>query len=124
MAAFDRIHSGIPSMDIALDSIRLGDNVVWQVSSLEEFRLFASAFAKQVIREGKELIYVRFAEHPPILEQMDGVRVVSVELSHRFETFTVNIHNLIEQEGRDALYVFDCLSELEEAWATDLPTFR
>ena len=31
MAAFDRIHSGIPSMDIALDSIRLGDNVVWQV---------------------------------------------------------------------------------------------
>ena len=120
MAAFDRIHSGIPSMDIALDSIRLGDNVVWQVSSLEEFRLFASAFAKQVIREGKELIYVRFAEHPPILEQMDGVRVVSVELSHRFETFTVNIHNLIEQEGRDALYVFDCLSELEEAWATDL----
>ena len=120
MAAFDRIHSGIPSMDIALDSIRLGDNVVWQVSSLEEFRLFASAFAKQVIREGKELIYVRFAEHPPILEQMDGVRVVSLELSHRFETFTVNIHNLIEQEGKDALYIFDCLSELEEAWATDL----
>ena len=67
MAAFDRIYSGIPSMDLALDSIRLGDNVVWQVSSLEEFRIFASAFAEQVIREGKELIYVRFAEHPPIL---------------------------------------------------------
>ena len=120
MAAFDRIYSGIPSMDLALDSIRLGDNVVWQVSSLEEFRIFASAFAEQVIREGKELIYVRFAEHPPILEAKKGIRVIPVELSHRFETFTVNIHNLIEQEGKDTLYVFDCLSELEEAWATDL----
>ena len=120
MAAFDRIYSGIPAMDQALDSIRLGDNVVWQVSSLEEFRLFASAFAEQVIREGKELIYVRFAEHPPILEEQKGIRVIPVELSHRFETFTVNIHNLIEKEGKDALYVFDCLSELEEAWATDL----
>ena len=120
MAAFERIHSGIPSMDLALDSIRLGDNVVWQVSTLEEFRLFASAFTEQVISEGKELIYVRFAEHPPILTEQKGVRVIPVELSHRFETFTVNIHNLIEKEGKDALYVFDCLSELEEAWATDL----
>lgn len=29
MAAFDRILSGIPGLDEALDSIRLGDNVVW-----------------------------------------------------------------------------------------------
>ena len=40
MAAFERIQSGIPAMDAALDNIRLGDNVVWQVSSLDEFRLF------------------------------------------------------------------------------------
>ena len=120
MAAFDKIHSGIPLMDQALDYIRLGDNVVWQVSSLEEFRLFAAAFVKQSIQEGKEVIYIRFAEHPPILKEQKGLRIIPVELSHRFETFTVNIHNLIEKEGKDALYVFDCLSELEEAWATDL----
>ena len=35
MAAFERIQSGIPVMDAALDNIRLGDNVVWQVSSLD-----------------------------------------------------------------------------------------
>ena len=40
MSAFDRIESGIPSMDRLLDSIRLGDNVVWQVEDLEEFRFF------------------------------------------------------------------------------------
>ncbi|MGN0362880.1 MAG: PEP/pyruvate-binding domain-containing protein [Bilifractor sp.] len=30
------------------------------------------------------------------------------------------IHNLIEREENDAFYVFDCLSELQTAWATDL----
>ncbi len=120
MAAFDRICSGLPALDKALDSIRMGDNVVWQVSELSEFRLFAAAFAKQAIRDGRNLIYIRFAEHEPILEPMDGLKIIYVPLSHRFENFTVQIHNIIEREGRDAFYVFDCLSRLEEAWATDL----
>ncbi len=120
MAAFERVLSGIPAMDDALDHIRLGDNVVWQVSSLDEFRVFAAAMAKQAVRDGRNLIYVRFAGHDPLLEEMEGVRVIRVPLSHRFETFTVEIHNLIAREGYDAFYVFDCLSELEEAWATDL----
>ena len=34
MAAFERIESGIPEMDKALDNIRLGDNVVWRVDNL------------------------------------------------------------------------------------------
>ena len=124
MAAFEKVCSGIPQMDEALDYIRLGDNVVWQVSSLDEFRLFAEPFARQAVSEGRNLIYVRFAGHPPILQEMEGLRIVQMKLSHRFETFTVNIHNLIEKEGKDALYVFDCLSELEEAWATDLQIGR
>ena len=34
MAAFERILSGIPELDKAIDNIRLGDNVVWQVTNL------------------------------------------------------------------------------------------
>ena len=120
MAAFEKIASGNPMMDKALDHIRLGDNVVWQVSELDQFRAIARDFACQAVRDGRELIYVRFAEHAPILPPMEGLRIMEVELSHRFETFTIAIHDLIEAEGRDAFYVFDCLSELEEAWATDL----
>ena len=41
MAAFDKIYSGYPQMDEFLDHIRLGDNVVWQISELDEFRMFA-----------------------------------------------------------------------------------
>lgn len=120
MAAFEMIRSGIPMMDEALSSIRLGDNVVWQVPSLDEFRMVAERFADQAIKDGRNLIYIRFAEHEPILTPRKGLKIEQVELSHRFETFTVDIHNIIEREGYDAFYVFDCLSELEAAWATDL----
>ena len=120
MAAFDKTCSGIPDMDEALQHIRLGDNVVWQVPSLDEFRCVAERFADQAIKDGRNLIYIRFAEHEPILSPREGLKIEHVELSHLFETFTVNLHNIIEREGRDAFYVFDCLSELEQAWSTDL----
>ena len=120
MAAYEPIRSGIPAMDAALDNIRLGDNVVWEVGSLDEFRAVAVPFAEQALRDGRNVLYIRFAEHEPILPPMEGLRVIQVPLSHRFETFTVEIHNIIEKEGYDAFYVFDCLSELEAAWATDL----
>ena len=105
MAAFEKTRSGIPAMDDALHFIRLGDNVVWQVSSLEEFRAVAVPFAEQAVRDGRNLLYIRFAEHEPILPEMEGLRIVHVPLSHRFETFTVEIHNIIEKEGYDAFYV-------------------
>ena len=120
MAAFDRVCSGIPEMDEQFDNIRLGDNVVWRVDSLDDFKLFAEPYVKQAIEDGRNLIYIRFASHEPLFEPQEGLKVVNVELSHRFETFTVDIHEIIEKEGFDAFYVFDCLSELQTAWATDL----
>ena len=120
MAAFDRVKSGIPEMDQALDNIRLGDNVVWRVSSLDEFHLFLDPYLDQAIKDHRRIIYVRFATHPPLTEGHPEIKTVPIELSHRFETFTMEIHNLIAKEGRDAFYVFDCLSELQTAWSTDL----
>lgn len=120
MAAFERILSGIAEMDKALDNIRLGDNVVWRVTNLDEFRLFLEPYVKQAIADGRNITYIRFASHEPLVNAQPGVTQINVELSHRFETFTVEIHNIIEERGYDAFYVFDCLSELQTAWATDL----
>ena len=120
MAAFERILSGIPEMDTALDNIRLGDNVVWRVSDLSEFTLFMKPYVEQAIKDNRNIIYFRFAAHDPLLTEHPGIKIINVPLSHRFETFTVEIHNIIEKEGKDAFYVFDCLSELQAVWATDL----
>lgn len=120
MAAFDRVLSGIPEMDKHFDNIRLGDNVVWRVDNLEQFKLFMKPYVKQAIIDKRKLVYFRFASHEPLLEEQEGLKIINVELNHRFENFTVEIHEHITEEGRDAFYVFDCLSELQTAWATDL----
>ncbi len=120
MAAFDKVFSGIPAFDQAVDYIRMGDNVVWRVSDLEDFRRFVDPFVEQAKKDGRNIIYFRFASHPELVPECPEVKRVQVPLSHRFETFTVDIHRIIEQEGRDAFYAFDCLSELQTAWATDL----
>lgn len=120
MAAFDRIKCGFPQLDGILDNIRMGDNVVWQVTDIEEFRMFAAPFVKQAVADGRDVLYIRFAQHAPILTDLQGVRVVEFNPDTGFEAFTVGIHDEITRAGRDAFYVFDCLSELQSVWYTDL----
>lgn len=120
MAAFDPINCGFPGLDRALDHIRLGDNVVWQVSSVEEFAFFARPFVRQAVADGRRVLYIRFAQHPPLLNDLTGVELCEYDPDAGFETFTVAIHDKITGAGRDAFYVFDCLSELQSVWYTDL----
>ncbi len=120
MAAFDRIMSGIPEMDTALDGIRLGDNVVWRISELSEFRAFVMPFIKQAALDKRNIVYLRYADTEPLNGYFTDIKRVLIPLSHRFETFAADIHNVIEKEGRETFYIFDCLSELQAAWATDL----
>lgn len=120
LAAFEKVKSGIAGMDRILDYIRLGDNVVWQVSNLEEFRFFVMPYVTQALQDRRNMIYIRFAQHPPILPEMEGVKVYEFDPDSGFEQFTVAIHDVITKEGYDAFYVFDSLSELQSAWYTDL----
>lgn len=120
MAGFDKICSGYPQMDEILDSIRLGDNVVWQISELDEFRRFAEPFARQAVLDGRNVIYIRFAQHEPVLKDLSGIKVREFDPDEGFEAFTVAIHEEITRQGIDAFYVFDCLSELQSVWYTDL----
>ena len=82
-----KIFSGIPEMDQALNHIRLGDNVVWRVSSLQEFRYFCEPYIEQAIRDGRRIIYFRFASHEPLVKECPEVEKIKIPLSHRFEDF-------------------------------------
>lgn len=72
------------------------------------------------MRDGRNVIYIRFAQHAPVLKDVSGVKVREFNPDKGFEAFTVAIHEEITLEGRDAFYVFDCLSELQSVWYTDL----
>ncbi len=64
MSTFERIRSGLPGLDSMLDSIRMGDNVVWQVSSMDDYMHFVTPLCNQLHEEGKELLYMHFSGHP------------------------------------------------------------
>jgi hypothetical protein len=120
MAAFDKIFSGVEGIDKALDFIRLGDNVVWQVSDIEEYAFFVEPLARQAIKEKRNLIYMRFAHHKPLLKPQKGLKIIKLDANAGFESFTVAVHEIIEHEGQEAFYIFDCISELQVAWSADL----
>ena len=120
MTTFERIKCGIPTLDTVFDNIRLGDNVVWQLSDLDDFRYFFKPFVDQAISDGRNLIYIRFATHEPLLSPREGLKIYEFDPTEGFEKFTVAVRQVITKEGYDAFYVFDCLSELQVAWSCDL----
>jgi pyruvate, water dikinase len=121
MDFYPKVESGSPGLDRAVDSIRLGDNVVWQIDDVSGYADFALAFARKAVADGRVVAYMRFASHPEIVPAAEaGVRRFELDASSGFEPFAERIHRIVDELGRRAFYVFDCLSVLADAWATDL----
>jgi hypothetical protein len=115
------VSSGIASFDAVIDYLRTGDNVVWQVSDLEDYRYFVQSFLAASLAEKRKIIYIRFADHAPLVaERTDGVRICHLDPRDGFEPFSSEVFRIIAEEGRGAFYIFDCLSNLLSEWATDL----
>ncbi|MCL4759101.1 MAG: pyruvate, phosphate dikinase [Rhodocyclaceae bacterium] len=113
--------TGLAGLDAVLCGVVRGDNIVWQIQSLEEYRALVGPYAEAARRQCRRLIYFRFASHAPLL---DGAGAHGVEIHHPlpqegFETFVDQVHTVIEAAGRETMYVFDCLSELAEVWQSD-----
>ncbi|MHB1000321.1 MAG: PEP/pyruvate-binding domain-containing protein [Armatimonadota bacterium] len=113
------ISSGIPSMDEVLQGLRLGDNVVLQVDSLDDYKYFVEPFVRCALAANYPCVYLRFAPHEPVLETVDGVEVIELDPSLGFDSFSGEVHRIIEERGKRVFYVFDNLSALVEEWATD-----
>jgi hypothetical protein len=110
---FDRnyISTGLPGLDQMLTGLRAGDNVVWQVDSLDDYAALVQPFCQWARRNGRKLVYFRFAKHRPLVEASESeIRTVSTEAG--FEAFITQIHDVIEEVGEDAFYVFDSMSDL------------
>ncbi|MBU2578052.1 PEP/pyruvate-binding domain-containing protein [Patescibacteria group bacterium] len=113
------VSSGFPALDDVIDRLRIGDNVVWQVDDLDSYLVFVRPFARQALADGRKLVYIRFALHPLILEPQEGLLSLEVDPSQGFDSFSIQVNQIIEENGPRAFYVFDNLSALLEDWATD-----
>lgn len=112
--------TGHAGLDRLMDKLRLGDNVVWHVDDLDDYRTFVGLLLKRAMEEQRKVIYVRFGRHAPVVNA-DPVSIRRFEFSADtgFEDFSRKVNLLVEAEGPGAFYVFDCLTELVEAWGTE-----
>lgn len=120
MNAVDCISTGLPGLDRAVGGLRIGDNVVWQVDRIEHYRYFVKAFVTRALAEKRKVIYMRFGLHPAVVETGAGVKVYQLNPNSGFESFSGEVHTIASVEGEGVFYVFDSLSDLLPAWATDL----
>jgi len=111
--------SGLPGLDQILTGIRLGDNVVMQVDSIDDYVRFVHPFCQAAHRDNRQLIYFRFAEHPAVIPQGIKAHVFTLHPESGFEDFISEIFNVIERFGKGAFYVFDSLSDLAVDWYSD-----
>jgi len=120
MTPYPRVSTGINGLNEILSYLQMGDNVVLQVDSIEDYKKFVDPFVETALARNQRLVYMRFANHPALLQAGKQIKVYKLNANKGFESFSTQVHNIVRDEGRDVFYVFDCLSDLLLAWATDL----
>ncbi|MFZ3137354.1 MAG: helix-turn-helix domain-containing protein [Thermodesulfovibrionales bacterium] len=67
-----KIYSGINDLDTLIDSLYVGDNVVWEVEAGTAPEVFILNFIRQSFSENRDVIYVSFNKSPQTILQKIG----------------------------------------------------
>jgi hypothetical protein len=111
--------TGLPGLDKVLRGIMPGDNIVWQVDNITDYKALVVPYAKAAIEQKRRLIYFRFAPHEQLIPDDLGAEIHHPDPSFGFESFVTQVHRVIENAGKHAIYIFDCLSDLASIWRAD-----
>lgn len=120
MKKLERISTGLRGLDDVIEYLRVGDNVVWRVDDIEDYAGIVCRYVDEVLAHNLRVVYMRFADHKPLVHPQANVVVYKLDAGRGFESFSSEVHSIITREGEGAFYVFDCLSDLLSAWSTDL----
>lgn len=115
----EALTTGLPGLDDVLKGLLPGDNVVWRMEDIEDYLAFVRPFCEAAREDLKKLVYFRFAGHEPLLPPDLGAEVHELHPERGFEAFIADVHRVIENAGRGAYYLFDCLSDLIVDWYSD-----
>ncbi len=77
--------------------------IVWQMDEMADFDALLTRLEDQ--SAGRRILHIHFRDE---------------QISHRFEAFTREIYLLLEEQDEGTVIVFDSISLLRTAWATDL----
>ena len=118
----DNISTGIKGFDDIMGGLYPGDNVVWQVEDINNYKYVANAFAKKAIDDGKKVNYIKFGKMEPIIDDIESINLFELDLDKGFEEFTMSVRNIIKTQSENAVYVFDSLTYIQRGWYSDLMT--
>ena len=59
-----KISSGVKNLDTLIDSMYIGDNIVWEVDAGTSYDVFVQNFIKQSFHESQTIVYVSFNSSP------------------------------------------------------------
>jgi len=111
--------TGLPGLDRVLRGIMPGDNIVWQIENIADYKALVLPYAKAALDSHRRLIYFRFAAHEELIPREFGAEIHTLDASLGFESFVRQVHTVMEDAGRHVIYVFDCLSDLASTWRAD-----
>ncbi|MFH0921921.1 MAG: PEP/pyruvate-binding domain-containing protein [Fibrobacterota bacterium] len=112
--------TGLTALDQILQGILPGDNIVWSVDTIADYRCFVEPFARHAKEDGHRLVYFRFASHEPLVPpDVTTAEVHALNPAAGFEKFITDIHHVIEKTGRGAYYISDCMSDLADNCYSD-----
>ena len=121
-----RIGTGIAGLDASIDCLRDGDTVLWQIAHIRDYIFAASQFVAHTARDGQRIVYLRFGDHDEVIDAQaladrgSNVRICELDPGVGFETFAVQVHRIIASEPEETFYIFDCISDLQQYWFSDL----
>ncbi|CAM5414327.1 PEP/pyruvate-binding domain-containing protein [Thauera mechernichensis] len=111
--------TGLSSLDAVISGVARGDNIVWQVQSLDDYQALVTPYAYAARAQCRRLVYFRFASHRALLDAGSGAEIHYPQPAAGFDAFVDQVHSVIEAAGPETMYIFDCLSELADAWQSD-----
>lgn len=117
----ESVQSGLKGFDNLVDNLRYGDNVIWQVNHVKDYKFFVNKLVRKLHDSSLQAVYIKFSGNKDYLidsEFIDDIEIFNADTSS-FESFTISIYRLVEERDKETFYIFDCLSELISFWAVD-----
>lgn len=96
-----------------------GDNIVWQVDRVADYTPFVSLLCEKTGNSSSNLVYFRFAQHPPLLDHHSVAHIIRLSTDTGFESFISDIFEVIDHYDKNTFFVFDCLTDLAADWSSD-----
>lgn len=119
VGSYIRASTGHEGLDAMFNGLRLGDNVVWQVDTIDQYRQLVDWFVRRGLSENRQVHYLRFSDEPPLITD-PAVTVKRIDPGQGFHMFSLEISEYLRRIGPDAFHILDPLTALLAVWRTDL----